>query len=64
MVSPQFGLSRWVAGHDICSCGQGGGGAGEALRRKGSDKRVRNSWLCILHEGGGINDKPNDSQPL
>lgn len=22
MVSPQFGLSRWVVGDDICSCGQ------------------------------------------
>ncbi len=29
----------------------GRGGAGEALRRKGGDKEVRNSWLCILHEG-------------
>lgn len=22
MVSPQFGLSRWAAGDDVCSCGQ------------------------------------------
>lgn len=29
----------------------GRGGAGEALRREGGDKEVRNSWLCILHEG-------------
>lgn len=29
----------------------GRGGAEEALRRKGGDKQVRNSWLCILHEG-------------
>lgn len=44
MVSPRFGLSGWVAGHDICSCGRGGGGAGGALReerrRRGGPKQL------------------------
>lgn len=44
--SVKMGCGRWYL-----FLWAGRGGAGKDLRREGGDKEVRNSWLCILHEG-------------
>lgn len=51
MVSPQFDLSRWVVGDDICSCGQEEEGQEKLCGGKVATKRSETAGFAFCMKG-------------